>query len=80
MIALLIMVMRFVDLFWQIAPNFYPGDAFGNMQWTEIAMYIVNPIAMGGLWLAFFFWQLGRRSLMPVNDPHFVEMLEAKHG
>jgi hypothetical protein len=80
MIALLIMVMRLVDLFWQIAPNFYPGDAMGSMQWTEIAMYIVNPIAMGGLWLAFFFWQLGRRSLMPVNDPHFVEMLEAKHG
>jgi hypothetical protein len=80
MIALLIMVMRFVDLFWQIVPNFYPGNEMGKMEWMEIAMYIVNPIAMGGLWLAFFFWQLGKRSLMPVNDPHFVEMLEAKHG
>jgi hypothetical protein len=80
MIALLILVMRFVDLFWLITPNFYPGDAMSTMKWTEIAMYFVNPIAMGGLWLAFFFWQLGRRPLMPVNDPHFVEMLEAKHG
>jgi len=43
-------------------------------------MYFVNTIAMGGLWLACFFWQLGKRPLMPVNDPHFVEMLEAKHG
>jgi len=80
MIALLILAMRHVDLFWQIAPNFYPGDHINALKWWEIAMYFVNTIAMGGLWLAFFFWQLGRRPLMPVNDPHFVEMLEAKHG
>jgi hypothetical protein len=43
-------------------------------------MYIVCPIAMGGIWLFFFFRRLEQRSLMPVNDPHFVEMLEAKHG
>jgi hypothetical protein len=35
---------------------------------------------MGGIWLFFFFQRLSKRSLMPVNDPGFVEMLEAKHG
>jgi hypothetical protein len=32
------------------------------------------------MWLFFFFNALSKRSLMPVNDPGFVEMLEAKHG
>jgi hypothetical protein len=82
LIALLIMVMRLVDLFWLTAPNFYPGDttAFSNFGWVDGAMYVICPIALGGIWLFFFFSRLQKRSLMPVNDPHFVEMLEAKHG
>jgi hypothetical protein len=94
-VALLVMVMRLVDLFWITAPNFYPAAAAGltvasvhpgveagltNFGWSDAAMYIVCPIAMGGIWLFFFFRNLEKRSLMPVNDPHFVEMLEAKHG
>jgi len=43
-------------------------------------MYVLCPVGMGGIWLFFFFRRLSKRSLMPVNDPHFVEMLEAKHG
>lgn len=82
-IALLLMFMRLVDLFWLTAPNFYRGfDGAGlkNFHWPDAAMYIVCPIAIGGIWLFFFFNRLQKRSLMPVNDPHFVEMLEAKHG
>ena len=82
LIALLLMFMRLVDLFWLTAPNFYPGDAaaFTNFGWIDAAMYVICPIAIGGLWLFFFLNRLQKRSLLPVNDPHFVEMLEAKHG
>jgi hypothetical protein len=82
MIAFLVMFMRLVDLFWLTAPNFYPGTGAGlnNFGWQDAAMYILCPIAMGGVWLFFFFLRLSKRSLMPVNDPGFVEMLEAKHG
>jgi hypothetical protein len=82
LIALLLMFMRLVDLFWLTAPNFYPGDttAFTHFGWADGAMYVICPIAIGGIWLFFFFNRLQKRSLMPVNDPHFVEMLEAKHG
>ncbi|HEY6307927.1 MAG TPA: hypothetical protein VI488_15870 [Candidatus Angelobacter sp.] len=79
-IALLVIVMRLVDLFWQTAPTFYPAGDLSLMGWLDIAMYIICPIAIGGIWLFFFFNRLEKRSLMPVNDPHFVEMLEAKHG
>jgi hypothetical protein len=82
LVAFLIMLMRLVDLFWLTAPNFYSGDtdAFSKFGWVDGAMYVICPIALGGIWLFFFFSRLQQRSLMPVNDPHFVEMLEAKHG
>jgi hypothetical protein len=85
-IAFLLMFMRLVDLFWLTAPNFYPGkqgtaDAgLNNFGWPDAAMYIVCPIAMGGIWLFFFYMRLSKRSLMPVNDPGFAQMVEAKHG
>lgn len=82
LVALLILVMRLVDLFWLTAPNFYSGDtnAFSNFGWVDGAMYVICPIAIGGIWLFLFFNRLQKNTLVPVNDPHFVEMLEAKHG
>ncbi|HKD81625.1 MAG TPA: hypothetical protein VKH81_18175 [Candidatus Angelobacter sp.] len=89
-VAFLLLFMRLVDLFWQIAPNFYPGAPvpFGSSAqtglsgfgWVDGALYVTTVIAMGGFWLFFFFLRLSKRSLLPVNDPGFVEMLEAKHG
>src|SRR6476660_1804613 len=91
-IAFLVLFMRLVDLFWQTAPNFYPGAKAGlgqasaaavglnNFGPLDAAMYVICPIAMGGIWLFFFYLRLSKRSLMPVNDPGFVQMLEAKHG
>ncbi|HSK45955.1 MAG TPA: hypothetical protein VLA83_18920 [Candidatus Binatia bacterium] len=81
-IAFLVMFMRLVDLFWLTAPNFYPGTGAGlnNFHLLDAAMYVICPIAMGGIWLFFFYLRLSKRSLMPVNDPGFVQMLEAKHG
>ena len=74
--------MRLIDLVWFTAPNFYPGTGEGLHKFgvPDLIMYVLAPIAIGGIWLWAFFTQLSKRSLMPVNDPHFVEMLEAKHG
>jgi hypothetical protein len=93
-VCFLVLFMRLVDLFWLTAPNFYPGAPAGGVTaanaatmtglngfgLTDAAMYILCPIAMGGIWLFFFFLRLSKRSLLPVNDPGFAEMLEAKHG
>jgi len=75
LIALLLLFMRYVDLFWLIVPNFH-----GHIQWLDIATDAVTFIAIGGLWLGTFFYKLSQRAILPVNDPHFTEMLEARHG
>ncbi len=69
MLAGLILVMRMIDLFWMIAPEFSP-EGF-HVSWMDI----VAPIGMGGLWLAVFAWQLSKRSLIPINDPQYDSVL-----
>jgi hypothetical protein len=76
----LLLLMRLIDLIWFTAPNFYPGEGLSKFGVQDGIMYVLAPIAIGGIWLWAFFTQLSKRSLMPVNDPHYIEMLEAKHG
>ena len=71
-IAVFVLFMRMVDLYWLVAPAFRQGR-FG-LSWMDFAA----PIGLGGIWLAYFLIQLGERPLMPLNDPHLIEALE--HG
>jgi len=68
----LILVMRVIDLFRVIMPNF--ADEHFSFSW------LVAPIAMGGLWLAAFTWALQQRPLIPINDPLYEVVLEQKHA
>lgn len=73
-VAVLILVMRLVDLFWMIAPNFLP-EGF-HVSWMDL----VAPIALGGLWLGVFARALTKRALIPINDPQYETVLEQKHA
>jgi hypothetical protein len=74
LLAVLILVMRIVDVIWMIEPS-YNREQF-HLSWMDI----VAPLAMGGLWLATFAWQLQKRSLVPINDPQLEQALEAHAG
>jgi hypothetical protein len=56
-------------LFWLIAPAFHPVGL--QVHWLDI----VTPIALGGLWLAAFAWQLAGKPLLPQHDPRLQEAL-----
>jgi hypothetical protein len=71
LVAVLIIVMRMVDLLWMLVP------AFGHRMW--ILVDVVALLGFGGLWLALFTWQLGKRPLIPINDPQFESTLEQMH-
>lgn len=68
-VALLMLVMRWIDLIWQVEPAFEHQEA--AMFW----MYLAAPVGIGGLWLAFFLRELRKRPLLPVNDPYLPEAL-----
>jgi hypothetical protein len=74
-VALVVIVMRLVDLFWQIGPM-HGADHFG-LHWLDV----VAPIALGGVWVAIFTWQLQSRALLPLGEPYLAEALEhGRHG
>ena len=72
---------RCVDMFWLIEPNF--ADAAGNLHIAHnigILAYITVPLAVLGVWTAYFLTELKARPLINVNDPHVEEMLELEHA
>jgi hypothetical protein len=72
---------RCIDLFWIIEPNF--KDAAGNLHLagnTGILAYITVPVAVLGVWVAYYLTQLMARPLVNVNDPHLEEILEPEHA
>jgi hypothetical protein len=71
-VAIWLILMRFVDLFWIIEPNF-------SKSFTLTISDVVVPIAIGGIWLAYFFYNLSSLPLLPIYDPTAVEVLEPAH-
>jgi hypothetical protein len=79
-IALFVLFMRLVDMFWHIGPSprvtgDLPLGAF-HIDWLDIAA----PIAIGGIWLWWFFGQLASRPIVPARDPYFEGAVEHGHG
>jgi hypothetical protein len=74
-VAGMIIVMRVVDIFWQIGP--LHGHDQMTVHWLDAAA----PIALGGIWVAIFLWQLQTRPLLPLGEPYLAEALEhGRHG
>jgi hypothetical protein len=71
-IAGLVIVMRFIDLFWLVAPDF--NKTGFRVHWMDL----LAPLGIGGLWLAMFLFQLKKWPLLPVQDPHLAEAIA--HG
>jgi len=71
-LAAWLIVMRYLDLFWIIEPN------FSNTLRFTVADIIV-PVAIGGIWLAYFFRNLAALPLLPAYDPEADEVLEPVH-
>lgn len=71
-VAVWCIVIRLVDVFWLVEPNF-DTDRF-RMHWMDVAA----PLGIGGIWMAVFLWNLRRYPIMPVNAPDLQKALN--HG
>lgn len=73
-VALLVVVFHVVDVFWLIKPAHGPMPL--HVHWLDIAAIV----GVGGVWLGAFAWLLGRRPLVPRNDPVLAEVLQHSHA
>ncbi|HTH38941.1 MAG TPA: hypothetical protein VL572_13280 [Pyrinomonadaceae bacterium] len=81
-IAVFILLMRLVDMFYLISPS---PRISTHGKGLELAlsfswMDIVAPIAVGGIWLWYFFGQLAKRPLVPVMDPFLEKAIHHGQG
>ena len=65
---------RFADLFFLIAPEFYRNGL--TIHWMDVAAMI----GVGGLWMALFTANVKSRPLLPTGDPDLANALKATAG
>lgn len=82
MLALFILVMRIFDMYYMIGPSdrLTPGIDPGNFAASWSWLDIVAPIGIGGIWLWYFFGQLIKMPLVPVNDPYLDNAIHHGRG
>ena len=86
-VSLALLVVRYIDLFMLVSPEFASTGANLHMvtgeheshfyvHWLDLAA----PLAVGGLWLWMFFTQLVQRPLVAFADPYLREAMESTGG
>ena len=70
-LAVVIFLIRYIDLYWLIAPAFAHGGGI-HPSWMDI----VVPIALGGIWLGLFVHNLRGRPLVSLQDAKLLGHLE----
>lgn len=64
-VCVLLVFMEAVDLYWMILPAFSPKGP--QVSWLDFVTFL----GIGGVWVAWFAWQLKSRPLLPLHDPRF---------
>jgi hypothetical protein len=72
-LAIWILFIRWLDLFWIIEPNF-------SATFRITLADVVVSVAVGSLWMGYFFRNLSSLPLLPVYDAQAKEVLEPAHG
>jgi hypothetical protein len=86
-LALWLLVVRVIDTFMYVTPEF---SSAGANRWFVAGEHgsvffvnwldIVTPVAIGGLWFWMFYTQLRQRPLLPIGDPYLASALESTGG
>ena len=81
-VALLMIAIRVVDVFWVVMPAFSQAEfkrAGFHLSWMDFAA----PVGLGGIWVAAYIWNLKKYPLVPVGDSRLMAppkaMVEGLH-
>jgi hypothetical protein len=70
LVAIAVLAMRLVDLFWVVTPAFY-RQGF-HVHWLDFAV----PLGIGGVWLSIFVREFKSVPPLPLHDTRFAEAAE----
>jgi hypothetical protein len=64
-IAIAVLLMRWTDIYWLIAPAFRPNV---GIHLLDVVLFVL----IGAIWVYVFLVELNKRALFPLRDPNFV--------
>lgn len=64
-VVLGLLFMRFIDVYWLVAPSFHPEGL--SPHWLDAATLV----AIGGVWVALFVRNLRQHPVLPLNDRYY---------
>ena len=73
-IAIGLLSLRLIDLYWIVSPALHKKGL--ALHWLDL----ITPVAIGGVWLSFFLWQLKARPLLPERDPRLLAEIDYKEA
>src|SRR5215468_4103179 len=73
-IAMWLIAMRCLDLFWLTQPEF-SSDVFPKPGAVYALLYVATILGLGGIWLWFFARQLKQQPLLPLGEPKLAEAI-----
>lgn len=86
-VAVLVLAVRVIDLFWTIAPSVQAAEhgagAAAGAHASPVIGYVlcfVLPVGIGGLWVWYFTRELLKRPLLPLGDEGLEAALEQNSG
>ena len=75
-VAGLLLILSVVDVYWLMVPAYEKdGPHVGSLVWDIFYLVVI-----GIIWIATYFWQLGKLPLLPLHDPRFEGELQHEHG
>jgi NhaP-type Na+/H+ or K+/H+ antiporter len=77
-VAVIVMVGRWIDMYWYFVPNSLPGGTPPSLHfhWS----YLFAIAGLGGIWVAAFCTFLVKRPLLVRNEPMLPRLWEPSHG
>lgn len=83
-LAMGVLAMRIFDMYYMIGPSdrltpgstIDPASFMSSVSWLDL----VAPIGIGGIWVWYFFGQLLKRPLVPINDPYLENAIHHGRG
>jgi hypothetical protein len=76
LVAAMMLVLSMVDVYWLMVPAYEKdGPHLGSLVWDIFYLVVI-----GIIWIATYFWQLGKMPLLPLHDPRFEGELQHEHG
>jgi len=67
-LAMIIIFMRFVDLYWWVVPGYDPPFE-SHVNFARLPMDVSMPLAIGGLWILLWARNMQDKPLVPELDP-----------